>query len=155
MSIDTDLNILSTLSRSNLTLPGQQSKSGLFDAVLEGQMSQGTGNSLEDYLEELKQKGFTGFFKKIEEDKLEKIREEILDEMGLTEADLADLSPERRAAIEKIISQEIQRRMAMGSMDKDKDKNPNGTGQISGGADTKPAPLRLAPQLLPAGYAGR
>lgn len=95
-------------------------------------MSQITGDNLEDYLEELKENGFTGFFKKIEEDKLEKIWEEILKEMGLTEADLADLSLQRRTAIEKVISQKIQRRMAMGSMDKDK----GNTGQIYGGADT-------------------
>ena len=132
MSIDTNLNILSTFSLPALTRPGQQSESRLFGAVLTGQMSQSTGDNLEDYLEELKKNGFTGFFKKIEEDKLEKIREKILKEMGLTEADLADLSPQRRAAIEKVISQEIQRRMAMGSMDKDK----GNTGQIYGGADT-------------------
>jgi hypothetical protein len=41
-----------------------------------------------------------------------RLREEILASMGLTEEDLGKMSPEQRAAIEKAIAEEIQKRMA-------------------------------------------
>jgi hypothetical protein len=42
----------------------------------------------------------------------EKMREELLRQLGLTEEDLAAMSPERRAKIEEMINEEIQKRLA-------------------------------------------
>ena len=113
-----------------ILLPGRhwQEGAGLFadlltdcSTALENPAAQGAyafgRDTTQDHVETLKEKGFTGFFKKIEEEKLEKLREEILRGMGLTEEKLAEMPPEQRSAIEKRIAEEIQRRMAVGSMD--------------------------------------
>ncbi|WP_022665187.1 hypothetical protein [Desulfospira joergensenii] len=107
--------------------------SGHFAACLSEQMGEassqaGPGNSSEDTLTDhvntLKEEGFIGFFKKIQEEKMEELREKILKEMGLTEEDLAKMPPEQRAAIEKIIAKEISKRMsAQSAMEEDKETN--------------------------------
>lgn len=61
----------------------------------------------------IKEKGLVTYMIEIQEKRL---REEILAAMGLTEEDLGKMPPEQRAAIEKIISEEIQKRMAAESM---------------------------------------
>ncbi len=72
----------------------------------------------------LKEKGFTGYFKELQARKMEELREEILLKMGLTEGDLAKMPSEQRAAVEKMISEEIQKRLAAGSaMDDDSDES--------------------------------
>ncbi|EKD38265.1 MAG: hypothetical protein ACD_75C00797G0004 [uncultured bacterium] len=67
-----------------------------------------------------------GLLTYIEERRKEKIREEILKQRGLTEEDLAAMSPEQRAKIEQSIDDEIQKRLAAESELKknDKDSNP-------------------------------
>ena len=120
--------------------------SGLFASSLARQMdasASSDGDTLADRVETLKEEGFTGFFKRLEEEKLKELREEILREMGLTEEDLAKMEPERRAAVEKIIAQEIcQRMMAEATLEESGE-----TGQIKkrlllaelGGPDLEPA----------------
>ncbi|MGM0418133.1 MAG: hypothetical protein ACQEQS_05380 [Thermodesulfobacteriota bacterium] len=75
-----------------------------------------TTGSIEQLIEEFREKGFKGLFKAIEEEKIKKLRQEILREMGFTEEKLSELSPEQRSAIEKIVSEEIQKRMALGTL---------------------------------------
>ena len=64
----------------------------------------------------IEKKGFSAYVRDLEKEKIEKIRKDILDRMGLTEADLAKLPPEQRAMIEDLIAQEIKNRLAASSM---------------------------------------
>ena len=63
-----------------------------------------------------------GFLKYIEDQREEKMREKILKQRGLTEEDLAAMSPEQRAKIEQSINDEIQKRLAAESELQKKDK---------------------------------
>ncbi len=63
---------------------------------------------------------YTGFFAEIQEKRMEELREEILDEMGLTEEMLDQMDPAARGKVETIIAKEIQKRMmAQSAMDSD------------------------------------
>ena len=97
--------------------------SGLFAAHLAGQMGEAatqtsdaqSDDSPADDVSTLKKDGFTGFFKKIQEERLKELREKILEEMGLTEEALAKMPPEQRATTEKMIAKEISKRMSAAS----------------------------------------
>lgn len=95
-------------------------------------VTKNTGNAFSDYLAETvatkkkteKSNPYTaeideimkkGFLKYIKEQEEKQIREKILSLMGLTEEDLAALSPEQRAKIEQLIADEIQKRQAADS----------------------------------------
>jgi|GEM_PF-3760698 len=80
-----------------------------------------SSDSIENLIEEFREKGFKGLFKSIEEEKIKKLRQEILREMGFTEKTLSELSPKQRAAIEKLVSEEIQKRMALGTIENQED----------------------------------
>ena len=54
---------------------------------------------------------FTGFFKELQEERMEELRKEILEEMGLTEEMLQEMDLEARGRIEGMIAKEIQKRM--------------------------------------------
>ena len=58
------------------------------------------------------EKGFVGYFQKLREERMEELRRDILEGMGLTEEDLAKMSPRQRAAVEEAIARQIQERMA-------------------------------------------
>lgn len=76
-------------------------------------------------IKEIKEKGLLAF---IMEQREQKIREEILASMGLTEEALAEMPPEQRARIEKQIAVEIQKRtMAEALMQKN---NSNGSDSV-------------------------
>ncbi len=101
---------------------------GLFAGHLQEQMA-GLSNSgigsekqsdgeYSDDLAAIKEKGLVSYIMELHENK---IREEILASMGLTEEDLAKMSPEQRAAIEKLIAEEIQKRLAAESLLQDDD----------------------------------
>ena len=62
-------------------------------------------------LEEIRDKGFGTFVEDLKEKKKEELRAKILESMHLTEDDLAGMPPEQRAQIEKIIAQEMLKRM--------------------------------------------
>ncbi len=125
MTIDTQLSLL-PLDKINLQqdmfdvqpLGSSTGSSGLFAALLAQQVEETpSGNapvddSLSDDVNTLKKEGFTGFFKKIQEEKMKELREKILEEMGLTEETLAKMPPEQRATIEKMIAKEIAMRMS-------------------------------------------
>lgn len=72
-------------------------------------------NGLVDYIMELHQ---------------ERLREEILASMGLTEEDLAKMPPEQRAAIEKAIAEEIRKRMAAEAMMEKKDGDKSDSSKL-------------------------
>jgi hypothetical protein len=75
-------------------------------------------NRFADDLAEIKEKGFSAYVRDLEREKIEEIRKEIMARMGLTEEDLAKLSPEQRAMIEDIIAQEIKIRLGASSLEK-------------------------------------
>ena len=123
MAIDTTLSLLSRdkIKQPQILLDVQSSDpSGLFAAHLAEQMGiESTqtldtppDNRLEEDVNTLKKEGFTGFFKKMQEEKMKELREKILEEMGLTEEDLSKMAPEQRATIEKMIAKEMQLRMS-------------------------------------------
>jgi len=60
--------------------------------------------------------GFSQFVADLEEEKLKKLREKILAGMGLTEEDLAKMTTEQRDVIEKMIAEEIKRRIEGGAV---------------------------------------
>lgn len=72
-------------------------------------------------LAEIKDKGFMAYVWDLEKERIEEIRKEILDRMGLTEEDLATLSAEQRAMIEDIIDREIRIQLGASSMKKNDD----------------------------------
>jgi len=62
-------------------------------------------------IDELREKGFMSYLKEVEARKKEELREKILQAMGLSEEDLAKMSPENRGQIEDMIAEEIRQRM--------------------------------------------
>lgn len=96
-------------------------------------------------LEEIRDKGFGAYAEEINEKKLEELREKILASMGLSEGDLENMSPEQRNQIEKMIAQEIEKRLAAeDALDGDK----TGTNAAADGLADQ---LRAAPNGLGAG----
>ena len=141
MAIDTELSISSGLQFLTPSTTELKGETGIFASLLGDRMSKDENTSDNDNLvdnTQTQKKGkYTGYFKKIEEEKLEKIREEVLAQMGLTEEKLAGLPAEQRSAIEKTISEKIQQRMAMSSRDNDENETLNN--QTSGGQDAAQA----------------
>ncbi len=73
-------------------------------------------NKYADDIAAIKDKGFTAYLKDLEAEKREDLRNEILEAMGITEEDLANMPAEQRASIEKMISDEIQKRLLATAM---------------------------------------
>ena len=69
--------------------------------------------------------GFRAYAEEIKKEKLEQMRKEILGTMGLSEEDLKKMSPEQRDVIEKMIAEEIRRRLGAESK-MDDEKKPHG-----------------------------
>ncbi|PKN18906.1 MAG: hypothetical protein CVU71_08935 [Deltaproteobacteria bacterium HGW-Deltaproteobacteria-6] len=61
----------------------------------------------------IKEKGLVAYIMELH---ARRLREEVLESMGLTEEDLGKMTPEQRAAVEKTIAEEIQKRMAAESI---------------------------------------
>lgn len=74
----------------------------------------------------IEKKGFSAYVRDLEKEKIEKIRKDILERMGLTEADLAKLPPKQRAMIEDMIAQEIKNRLAASSMKNNDEQDKTG-----------------------------
>ncbi len=70
----------------------------------------------EQLMAEIREKGFLAYAEDIEKKKLEELRKKILESMGLTEDALAKMPVDQRAAIEKAIALEIQRRLEASHM---------------------------------------
>ncbi len=62
-------------------------------------------------LDEIHEKGFRTYADDLNKKKLEEMRKKILESMGLTEEALKKLSPEGQASIEKMITEEIRKRL--------------------------------------------
>lgn len=73
----------------------------------------------------IEKKGFSAYVRDLEKEKIEKIRKDILERMGLSEADLTKLPPGQRAMIEDMIAQEIKLRLAASSTMKNNDDSDN------------------------------
>lgn len=87
-------------------------------------------------VQRIKEIGFSKWAEELRAKKIEEMREEILAAMGLTEDQLADMSPEARAEIEKTIQETINERLAAGSLDTDR---PKGGMPLSSPAQTASA----------------
>ena len=83
----------------------------------------------------IREKGFRAFVEDLQEEKLEKMRQEILAAMGLSDEALEEMPAEQRAAIEKLVAQEIQARL---SAEKTLDGN-DGSGLLANALQNPPA----------------
>ena len=63
-------------------------------------------------LDEINELGFGAYAEEIHAKKMEELREKILAAMGLSEDELSNMPPDQRNRIEKMIAQEIQKRLA-------------------------------------------
>lgn len=63
-------------------------------------------------LEEINKVGFSAYASEIHEKKVQEMRAKILSSMGLTEQDLQNMSPDQRQQVEKMVTMEMQSRMA-------------------------------------------
>ncbi|MBL4614440.1 MAG: hypothetical protein JKY27_06160 [Magnetovibrio sp.] len=81
---------------------------------------------------EIREKGFGTYVEELEERKKEELRDKLLGEMGLSEEQLAQMSPDARAAIEKAIAEAIRKRMSAASELSKEQEAPKGQdGQFS------------------------
>lgn len=62
-------------------------------------------------IDEIRDKGMQAYMKEIQDKKKEELREKILREMGLSEEALSKMDPKARGEIEKMIAQEIIKRL--------------------------------------------
>ena len=94
-------------------------------------------------LDEIRDKGFRAYAEDLQAAKLEEMRKEILEAMGLSEDDLAAMSPENRATIEAMVDMKVRDQLsaqtlmekgddaeaiASGSLDAQLQALPNGLG---------------------------
>lgn len=93
-------------------------------------------------LDEINDKGFASYADKIQEKKLEELREKILASMGLSEQDLENMLPAQREQIEKMVAQEMQERLAS------EDALDAGTGDEAVSGSALMDQLRAAPNGL-------
>lgn len=98
---------------SSIAYPARQSTTTKFsDYLAESVGTKKQTETSNPYKADLEAIWKKGFLKYTEELREEKMREKILKQRGLTEDDLAVMSPEQRAKVEQIIADEIQKRLA-------------------------------------------
>ncbi|PCI42498.1 MAG: hypothetical protein COB46_00495 [Rhodospirillaceae bacterium] len=73
-------------------------------------------------IEDIREKGFGAYLEDMQEQKKKDRRDKILKAMGLTEDDLANMSPEQRLLIEKIIADDIKKRVMANAAINEDDK---------------------------------
>ncbi len=101
-----------------------------------GKQETGSVHDVSDDVAYLREHGFSAYAEKIHLEKIEKMREEILEAMGLSEDELSQMSGEQRSAIESMIAQEIQKRLAAAAMVNNQDEahlsgnNAGATGHV-------------------------
>jgi hypothetical protein len=122
MKIDT---VAGTLFRPDTDKPSAaDAGSGSFAEMLAASVESKDGveeAAEQSDLDFIREHGFDAYAEKVEEQKKEELRERILSRMGLSEEDLEDMPAEQRADIEKLIAEEIQRRMqANAALENDK-----------------------------------
>lgn len=100
-------------------------------------------------LEEIRDKGFSGYADEIHARKMEELREKILASMGLSESDLENMTPEQRNQIEKMVALEIQKRLsAEEALDEDANVNANNPDGLTDQIRTAPNGLGLGLVLM-------
>jgi len=77
-----------------------------------------TATAFEREMEVILEKGFQKYVEDISKKKREELREKILKAMGLDEDKLANLPPEQRQHIERMVADEIQKQIAAESSQK-------------------------------------
>jgi hypothetical protein len=70
----------------------------------------------------IREHGFRHYAEEVHKQKMEELREKILEAMGMTEEELAEMPAAQRQAIEDVIAREIEARMAANSMMNSDDK---------------------------------
>jgi hypothetical protein len=96
--------------------------------------------SFQDTLKEIQEKGFQAYAKEINDEKLAEMRKKILDEMGISEEDLAKMSADQRGMIEKMIAEQIREQLVAQAEMRAKgkagesslDANGQAAGQVNG-----------------------
>ncbi len=73
-------------------------------------------NPKEGDFEFIREHGMRAYVEEVHKQKIEELREKLLQAMGLTEESLSELPADQRLAIEKMIAHEIEKRMAAESM---------------------------------------
>ncbi len=95
--------------------PKMQRPNGLFDDAKVGGASASTSKAKEaephSLRDEINEVGFRKFAEKIKEEKMEELRAQILEKMGISEDELANMSGEQRSNIEAVIARAILDRM--------------------------------------------
>jgi len=86
-------------------------------------------------IDEIRKKGFQSYAEEERQKKIQEMREEILEAMGLTEEDLEKMPPEQRKQVEELIAQEISERM-------------QAQGEINGGKEKRNEHLLEAKKML-------
>lgn len=104
------------------------------------------GHSAE--VNKIRETGFMNYVKDIEEQKIKEMREKILQSMGLDEEKLAAMPADQRAAIEKSISERIQRQLDVASMNNSSDEEDEKDGSKS--LDHNMAQMSFDPQMYAA-----
>lgn len=113
------------LSAESPIITGGGGLSELFSSLVNGNSADGTGvgsaaagatsDSMDpktqealNMLKDMTDGGMQGYWKWM----MKQIRQKVMDEMGVTEASLAAMKPDQRAAVEKQIEDEVKRRLA-------------------------------------------
>lgn len=123
MAIDTDYTMEGFSAGKQVVNVKNSITNELFALHLEKQMASGGSSAIGRETQQddpltadmaiIKEKGLVAYIMELH---AKRLREEVLESMGLTEEDLGKMPPEQRAAIEKTIAEEIQKRMAAESI---------------------------------------
>jgi hypothetical protein len=126
LNIEIEFGAVAPLGAIRATTPENEDSSDSFAELLNQKVKQtesypiGQENKKASKYDEdiatIKEKGMIAYLKELDAKKREEIRKEILEAMGITEEDLANMPQEQRASIEKMISEEIQKRFAAMAM---------------------------------------
>ena len=73
-------------------------------------------NAHKDDLDYIREHGMRAYAEEVHKQKIEELREKLLEAMGLSEEALDEMPADQRMAIEEMISQEIQKRLAADSL---------------------------------------
>jgi len=84
-------------------------------SIMANQESKGETLNKDD-IEFIREHGMRAYAEQMHIKKMEELREKILEAMGLTEEMLEEMPPEQRLTVEKLVAQEIKKRMAADSM---------------------------------------
>jgi len=124
MAIDTNYTVGGFLAGKQALNVKNSTTNELFALHLERQMASGGSSAVDREAQQedppfaadmavIKEKGLVAYIMELH---AKRLREEVLESMGLTEEDLGKMPPEQRAAVEKTIAEEIQKRMAAESI---------------------------------------